>query len=244
MINPAFKLHELLNEAYSRCGNKLTPPGYKTTWSAVFGIDEEDTSSLLKSMISMINLLNSTKEYVIHDTMSYDDTDVLFLNRIENAISYMDFEGNMSHFSRSIDQETLTALRYMGKNINYVYKFSDQPIIIEEEIKDLIDEVENLIDSITDSVLKDEVKILLLKNLNIIRESLFTYRISGAEAMKAALEQTIGSLFINNEIIVSVEQSEEVSRTFKVIDKLNTILSTGVAAKDLIGSISKLLLRQ
>ncbi|MEC5238471.1 hypothetical protein [Bacillus mycoides] len=61
--------------------------------------------------------------------------------------------------------------------------------------------------------------------------------------MKSALEQTIGSLFVNNEIITLVAQDKNIKGVFNIIDKMNTVLSTGVAIKDSLGPIMGLLLK-
>lgn len=52
--------------------------------------------------------------------------------------------------------------------------------------------------------------------------------------MKSALKQTIGSLFVNNKIITPVVHGKNVKGVFNIIDKMNIVLSIGVAIKDLI----------
>ncbi|PFE03799.1 hypothetical protein CN288_12540 [Bacillus sp. AFS023182] len=244
MENPALKLHVLLRQARHYCTNNNgnhTP--FRNTWSTVFQVDAEDISSLINSMHSMLSLVASTREYIEKNEKLYNEKNLNFLNRIESALSPMNFEGNMNHFLNYIDNETLTALSYMGDNMNFVYDFQEDPID-EEEINNLIDEINNLIDSITYSTLPEDVKSLLFNNLNSIRTSLFNYRISGIEGMKTALGQTIGSLFINNEAISPVVEDENVKGVFKIVDRMNSILSIGVAAKDLIGPVVGFLLNK
>ncbi|WP_141531362.1 hypothetical protein [Bacillus thuringiensis] len=75
---------------------------------------------------------------------------------------------------------------------------------------------------------------MLIINLDLIRSSLNTYKISSTDGMKSALKQTIGSLFVNNKIITPVVHGKNVKGVFNIIDKMNTVLSIGVAIKDFI----------
>ncbi|MFJ7888419.1 hypothetical protein ACIQYL_10045 [Lysinibacillus xylanilyticus] len=243
MENPAYKLHAILNDAYSRCsgvsGGNIK---FKTTWSKVFEIDEQDTSALLNSINTLLNLVIKTKEFIQNNAILNDELNNKFIRNIEHSLSELNFEGNMISFKNYINSETLTALNYIAKHMDLIYKFENQNVN-EEDVKNLIKEIDELIESITQSSLQEEVKLLLFKNLNTIRESLFTYNINGAEGIKTALEQTIGSLFINNKSIVQVSNDENVKGLFNIIDKLNSILSTGVAIKDLLGPVFSLLIK-
>lgn len=241
MENPAYKLHSLLKEAYEKSQTRFgSAANYKNVWCDVFGIELDDTSALLTSLNSMINLWASTKEYIQNNEMLNDETNIKFLDKIEKAISNMNFEGNMSHFETNMDNETLTALWYMAKNISLVYKFNNQ-IIDEDEIETLIAEIDSLTENIIDSSLPEEVRLLLLKNLNLIRESLFTYKISGRDGMLEAFDQTIGSVFRNHKILPT--EDENVKGLFNIIDKLNSLLSTGLSFKELMAPIIGLLIK-
>ncbi|MDG1570096.1 MULTISPECIES: hypothetical protein [Bacillus cereus group] len=243
MENPASKLHTLLNEAYNDCRKASSHnTSYRETWAKVFGIDPDDRTALLSSMNSTFQLFLTTKDYILkHDRLN-NERNLKFLSNIENALSSMNFEGDMSRFKTYMDSETLTALSFISDHMGFIYDLHESKIDAEE-ITDLITEINNLVENITSSNLPGDVKSLLFKNLDLIRASLISYKISGVEGMKTALEQTIGSLFMNNEVITPVAQDENVKGIFNIIDKMNTVLSTGVAVKDLVGPIIGLLLK-
>ncbi|MEM5623729.1 hypothetical protein AAHB56_30925 [Bacillus thuringiensis] len=190
----------------------------------------------------MLNLFQTTKEYIKNNERLNTTKNLNFLRSIEKALYSINFDGNMSSFTQHLDKETLTALYYMGENMNFIYDLNETTID-SEEINSLVNEVNELIDNITTANLPEEVKTILFTNLNNIRTSLISYKVSGIEGMKTALEQTIGSLFMNNEVITPVAQDENVKGVFNIIDKMNTVLSTGVAVKDLVGPIMGLLLK-
>ena len=238
MENPALKLHVLLNEAYrlSRPNPLGSPNGFKDTWSRVFDINKDDTSTLLNSVASLVNLWVSTKEYIKNNEMLNDETNIKFIDKVGAALTQIDFQGDMSHFIKHIDKETLTALGYIAKQINFVYKFNQQTINIDE-INNLINEIDSLIDSIRHSSLPEDIQSMLLKNLNLIRYSLSNYKISGVDGVRTALEQTIGSLYLSGIVKSPLAEKEEVKGTFSFLSTLCTILSTGAAFKELIEPI-------
>ena len=243
MENPASKLYILLKDAYDDCKSvRAMDTSFKETWAKVFGIDSNDTSSLLTSMNSMLNLFLTTQEYIKGNDRLNNERNLKFLSNIELALSSINFEGDMSRFKAHIDSETLTALSFISDHMNFIYDLHENSVN-SEEIINLISEIDILIENITDSTLPEDVKSLLFKNLDSIRASLISYKISGVAGMKTALEQTIGSLFMNNERITPVAQDENVKGIFNIIDKMNTVLSTGVAVKDLVGPIIGLLLK-
>ncbi|MCR6850420.1 hypothetical protein [Bacillus sp. IBL03825] len=243
MENPAIKLHILLSDAYTDCKDLASyNTSFKETWTKVFEIDPNDRTALLSSINSMFQLFLSTKEYIMQHNRLNNERNLKFLRNIENALSSMNFEGDMGHFKSFIDSETLTALSFIGEHMGFIYDLHESKIDAKE-ISDLINEINALVENITSSSLPEEVKALFFKNLDSIRHSLISYKISGIEGMKTALEQTIGSLFMNNEIITPVAQDDNVKGIFNIIDKMNTILSTGVAVKDLVGPIIGLLVK-
>ncbi|MGE7429068.1 hypothetical protein ACQKLM_13270 [Bacillus thuringiensis] len=246
MENPASKLHTLLSELYEACMTidifSDPYPSYKKIWAKVFGIDPNNKTDLLSSITSTFQLFSETKEVMLNHELLNNERNLIFLSNIESALSSMNFDDDMRHFKEHMNQETLTALSFISDHMNFIYKYQENEISVEE-INDLINDVDTLVQNITSSSLPQDVKTILFKDLDAIRHSLITYKISGTEGMKDALGKTIGSMFVNNEIITPVAQDENVKGVFNIIDKMNTVLSTGVAIKDLLGPIMGLLLK-
>ncbi|MFB6589297.1 hypothetical protein ACFCVQ_27525 [Bacillus thuringiensis] len=242
MENPAFKLHSILDQVYKECNSYNSPPNFEKTWGKILEVNSEDISNILTSLNSLFNLFNDTKQFIMNHEKLNIDENLVYLDKIQRAIFSLDFDGNMSGFMKNMDKETLMALFFIGKQVDLVYALNESNIN-REEISNLIQDVDILIENITNSALPKEVISLLIKNLDLIRSSLTSYKISGTDGMKNALEQTIGSLFVNNEIITPVAQDKNVKGVFNIIDKMNTVLSTRVAIKDLIATIMGLLLK-
>ncbi|GEM_PF-5937058 len=238
MENPALKLHSLLEQAFDISSDYSS---FNYIWSIVFEIDDNDTPALMIKYSSMLNLLLETKSYISQDDKLNTERNLKFITNIENALGSIDFGGKMSSFRSHLSAETLTAFYYIAESINYRNEFIDKPID-EPAINEIIKDVDNLLEGVLVSPLPEEVKKLLLKNLTLIKASLQNYKISGYEGIQDAFDQTIGAVFRNNEILIN-NKDENIKGLFNIIDKLNSLLSTGVAFKDLLGPIFGLLLK-
>lgn len=239
--NPAMKLHSLLEKAYDQSKGVMGTP-FKNVWCNVFEIDNSNTSALLASLNSMFDLFFKTKTYIESNNRLNTERNKRFLNNIEAAIGFINFEGSMDTFNRHINNEILTALYYIGESISFVYDLQDNQLD-NEQISELIKEIDILKDNISQSPLADDVILLLVKNLNLIRDSLFSYKISGIEGVRTALEQTVGSLFLNNKIVQPEAENEHVRDVFNIIDKVNNLLNTGTALKELLAPFTHFFLK-
>jgi hypothetical protein len=122
------------------------------------------------------------------------------------------------------------------------YSFTQNDVIDTEQLDQLVNDVDELIYSIGDSELPVDIKVILVKNLNKIRESLQFYRISGIEGVRVALEQSIGSVLMNHSEILKEKEDENVRNVFGLFGKLNDFFSSINGAKDLLGPVIKIFL--
>ncbi|MDP1419247.1 hypothetical protein Q8G35_12580 [Peribacillus simplex] len=237
--NPASKLHNLLEIAYKF----QTTSTFRTVWSNVYDIEPSDTSAMLLRYNEMLQLFFSTKDYIETTPRLNTERNMVFINKIGHVLAFIDFNSSISQFKQSLDYETLTALYYLAENISLVHDLEDS-IISDEQINELIEEVDTLISHITESDLSKGVKEILVKNLHNIRESLHRYFISGIEGVQTALEQSLGSLIMNNQDIRPEVEDENVRGVFKFMGRLNEIISTANGVKDFIAPITKFFINE
>jgi hypothetical protein len=115
--NPASRLHELLESA-----NKYHPgTPFRNVWSKVFDVEPTDTSSLLLRYNKLLELYFSTKEYILSNPRLNNDRNIGFIDKIGQAVAFIDINGTNVNFRNTLDSETLTALHYLAENISLVY---------------------------------------------------------------------------------------------------------------------------
>jgi hypothetical protein len=232
--NPAHKLHNLLEKAYKMSSESLTDfssPSYRDTWAKVFNIEKSDTSALLTSIHYLLDLFLKTKNIIQSNECLNTEKNNKFLTYIENALLEINLNGTMKHFRDNINNEILTALYYMAENISFVYNINEKEID-EKEINSLLQEIDELTSNLIASSLPEDVKAILLKNLNLIRKSLMSYKTLGIEGIRKSLEQTIGSIILNGNIIKEEQENENVEHMFKIISRISSLITVGRAVKE------------
>lgn len=230
MENPAFKLHSIIEKAYIAAPS-FGKKRYKTVWAEVFNVDENDLISLMNNIIGMINLYNETLKLIEQHERLNTEKNLKFMKNIETAILTVDIEGNADNFSNNMDRETITALSYIAENLSFAYDLNEGKVD-NEKVDEILDEVNDLIQSISDSLLPKDVQDILINNLILIKEALYRYRFLGEAELRKALEQTIGSIALNKSIIDENQDDNIYPRFGDVIGKTSSLITIGTAIKD------------
>lgn len=228
MDNPALKLHSILSEAYNTV---YSNDKYSSAWAKIFNVDENDRIALMRNISGILNLYNETLNLVEQNERLNTENNKKFLLKIQNAIFTINFEGNMIKFMDSLDEETLTALFFIGEIIYYQYDLNDSKID-SEKVDEILFEINDLIHSIAESILPKDVQDILINNLILIKDALYRYRFLGEKELRKALEQTIGSIAINKSIIDENQDDNIYPRFGDVIGKTSSLITIGTAIKD------------
>ncbi|MFT9817507.1 hypothetical protein [Lysinibacillus sp. NPDC056185] len=235
LSNPALNLYHLVEKTYRQ---SYPNNSYKTSWSITFELTEDLNSpannkiALIESINSMLKLYVDTKKLIEQNSRLNTERNKKYLNIIGDAISKIDIDGDMSHFFDTLNEERLEAFSFLAESIGYHYELNEATIN-SEEVDKLIAEVDDLITAIDESNLPDDAKFILVQNLHNIRESLFICKYSGVDALKPALEQSLGSLYLNHQQLEPISNEENFSRFFQVLERVNTLCSVGIAVKEL-----------
>lgn len=230
MDNPASRLYSIIEKAY----NKLPTFGekrYKALWAEVFNIDEKDLISLMNNIIGMINLYSETLKLIEQNERLNTEKNLVFMKQIEKAILTVDMEGSAYNFSKNMNRETLTALYYIAENLSFAYDLNEVKVD-NEKVDEILDEINDLIQSIAESLLSKDVQDILINNLILIKEALYRYKFLGEAELRKALEQTIGSIAINKSIIDENQDNNIYPRFGDVIGKTSSLITIGTAIKD------------
>lgn len=206
-MNVAQRLFDLLHEAAREPEKTRT----RDVWAKVFGIPDEYQEHKLVAEVSMrLSGLHQETE-ALHTLML--ETEVpreVFeppLRKVEAAISATNIGAPWQTFKRHITPEVLLSLRY-----NSAILGSKERPIDETELENLLAEVADLEQKLTDADLPDGVRVLIEKQLQAIRAALGDYKIKGASAIKDAVHKAAGELIEHKEEIAKSRDSEVIGR--------------------------------
>jgi hypothetical protein len=88
----------------------------------------------------------------------------------------------------------------------------------------------------------DELKKILIYQLNNVRESLLKYKLYGAEGVVNNISTALGTLILNREKVNDEESKVTIKKIFEVIGKINTIMSFKNNSENLLSYLCKKLI--
>lgn len=238
--DPAGRLCDLLQEARKKNDNAKV----RAVWAAVFKVDDSDTGAILRMLSDMIQVSYKTQDRIRGlENINHD----LFLkpfDNIEKLFSQINLEGSWQAGRRLLDEPTIYGLQFCSDRLSRETSVST---VNHSEIE----QIQKVLSELTETVLsldfEPELKSLLIRNLEGLRQAIIAYRIRGIEGIEAELEASFGSLALKHDKVKSAAETDPAKKGFfsKYIPFLDGINKTVTTAKNLDdasgNSISKIL---
>lgn len=218
--NPAGRLYDILDLA--RHQNPKQPA--RKAWGAVFEVEPDDTGTLLQMLADLLKLVHETKAAIQCLNNVDQDLHLRPFRKIEALLSSINLDATWENWQKQIDETTLYGLQFSADKLSRISGFSQ---VDSDEIAKLRALVEELFNTVIDSTLPDELKLLLLRNLESIRLSLAAYRVRGIEGVNQEIERALGSVLLHKEKIQesSPEERSLWKSFFDLVKRLNQVVS-------------------
>ena len=233
-MNPAERLHSLILAANKRPADEAV----RDVWKTVLGVEAADRPTFYLQYAQLLRLVDEVKKQL----ESIDDIDAkLFLSweqPVRNLLSPSHHNGAWKGTKTAVSEASLQALKFAA------HELSRRPTVQEvpsEELQELQGEVEELLESVIGSHIDGRIKSLLIRQLETMRLSILAYRIRGAEAIRDALETSIGSVVLNQDILRDAKDEPEVKRFGQIIGKADRLVSLALKVKELAQPVFDLL---
>ena len=229
---PAGRLYDIFQEARQKNDGDSS----RKVWAEVFGVAEDDTSTILKMLAELIQLTHSTKGKI--ENLNDIDHELYLrpFSKIERILSQINLDAGWKHWKNQIDEPTIYGLQFCSDKLNRITNYTKIP---NEEI----DAIKQSLSDLTDQILKSELDIslkeLLIRNLESLRQALISFKIKGIDGIQQELELNLGSIILHKEEIKakSNESNESIlwSSYFKFLEGLNKTISVAKNIKELGG---------
>lgn len=167
---------------------------------------------------------------------SLEDVDLALhmrpFHKVDLFVSQLNLDAKWEAWTRHIDDATLLGLQFgadkLARSSKALHNNGD-------EIAALRATVDQLFAEISDSSLPKELKMLLLRNLEGIRQAFVAYRVRGIDGVQAALEQSIGSMLLQPSAVESLKRDHKSisDAFFQVLQRLNTVVTLVKNVKEL-----------
>jgi len=234
--NSAARLYDILSTARSQFDPKQREVKIIQVWASVLNVGTEDTVERLHFVAHLLALLRQAKLDV--QALPGVNTQIYLkpFSKLERAFSSMNLDASWNNFTSHLDDATMVALEFCADTLS---NNRPEPIIDAETLKSLQADVESLIEKITLSDLLPETKLLFLKNLENIRLAILEYRINGSVGLSQSLDLSLGSILRNKDKIDQVGDQEIFPAFFRIMFKINQLVTYANNAKQLLEPIVK-----
>ncbi|MBF4254712.1 hypothetical protein EA007_28270, partial [Vibrio anguillarum] len=106
-------------------------------------------------------------------------------SRIERALIPLNLAATWSNVKVHLSDEALTRLQFCAEELS---RFYAEDSLSEEELKNIIEKIEALFDTVYSSNLPDALRFALLEEVERLRNAISMYKIKGAKGLKDALQ--------------------------------------------------------
>lgn len=227
--NAANRVLNILEEARVAASKNASQSGYRV-WAEVFNISIEGNSvppeaeeTVTSSVLQLRKLIDEVEEGL----RRFEGLDLeLYLKpfprlREVTRLSLLpstNFYANLTQLTEG----DMTVLAFCAAKIA---ELPSEPVVTEEQLKELLEDVNALYDQVLESSLESELKRIILGQLNGIRTAIHEYHIRGIARLREELEKSIGVLVLNEDLIKQSNDKEEVKKFGSIITNMATYIS-------------------
>lgn len=209
----------------------------------VFSLEQNDRVSILSNFAELFKMgtlgISEIEQLKPKNIHKYKAT----LNSVMDGLSKIYFHATsggmnngMYEFKSYFNGEMMLSLEYCA---DYISEHSNEDIIEDEKIQELIKEVNELIEYVLGCKLHNELEKILIYQLNNIRESLLKYKLYGSQGVISSISTTLGTLILNREKVDNDKGTLTVEKIWQIIGKINAIVSFKNNSGNLLSTIYK-----
>jgi hypothetical protein len=179
-------------------------------WRQLLDVPGADVSTLLRRVAAVLEIPArlSSQVQTVAAREGYDPNVFLgWRDAVEKAFSTVNFASHWEHVVTHISGETLVTLQFCDQLLQ---RSSPEPVLTDEQVQSIRQQVELLQDEVTQSAVRERVKGIILHHLDAILNALDDYQVLGVEPLADAAKAAAGTLIVNRvEIWVQATPPEQ-----------------------------------
>jgi hypothetical protein len=233
-MNPAARLLEFVNMALSIPGHLSGMEG----WSKVLDLEEGDYIGIFAGIVDTIQLTVDTRK-AISALDGFEKS--LFLgpiNNVSSGIHVTNLQGTWAAVTNHFNPLTVQGLQFCSTVLD---QHLNEAQLSDDQIKSWLQEIEDLLNSVTTSEVPDQLKIFFVEHLEKLRLALLHYWIFGTVGVQLSVERTYGALMIRSPQISAISSNSFFRRFFALLTNVANAITVSEGARELTGGFLSLL---
>jgi hypothetical protein len=231
--NPISRLISIYQSA--KTVNRKDPCTAIITWARVFEIPcknnkltKHHTIEVLNRIIQLEKLINEAEQLLLSVKGIKHER---YLPPFATMRSSVQSDRLDSHGTTILSEEEMLILGFCEERIE---ELNIEAEVKDDQIKELLNDVNNLYEEVIASSLQDTLKALILEQLEHIRRAIHEYRISGVERLREEMPILVGNYILNKDLIEQESDKEEVKKFQAILSKFAATIEFASNAATLI----------
>ncbi len=236
--NPAGRLHKILVLAKAQHDNKKV----RDVWSYVLEVESDD-AAITKAVVELYSLTHQIQSLIKMKEGLNHELYLNSFNNIERALIPLNLTSGWSSVKVHLSEEALTRLQFCAEELS---RFYAEDSLSEDELKNIIEKIEELFESVYSSTLPDALRLALLEEVERLRNAITMYKIKGAKGLKDALQSTIGAVVANQEELRTTgdDNRDVIKKLGELIDKMDSFTARALKLKTIVSKPIRYLLEK
>lgn len=224
--NPAARLYDILR----RIKQSNSTGTVLSSLAGSLSVNPDDAIGVSNAFTHLMGLINDT-DLAIEQLEGYKYKRYQkMIERIKTAFQDVDYQQKWPELLKYLNNETFLSLKSCAEVLSGTEAHLDR-----DALKELQSEVNSLIEKVIESdELGKEIRAVIYEKLQEIDKAIRDYRFYGAAGIRRAFESSLGAALINQEQIQEQKENKLVKEFFKVLVKIDSVLSPFVKVKQLI----------
>ncbi|MBY6935600.1 hypothetical protein FDB44_11740 [Clostridium botulinum] len=223
MGNPADRLYKILIDAKGICNSCSY---VKNVWASIFDIDEVDQEKVFLSVVQVVEHIETIKKVAMRIQSSKRDDFIKEITGLERQIMNIKLTAQASELRDIINEKRLMSLQAIALGLDTCSQYSN---IEEETLVEYKETILELINETNDLSINDNLKKVIIENLNQVDIMINEYKLYGLEGIKSAVENGYGKIMLDRQLSEELRKDVTLKETiFKILNlfgNINTVVT-------------------
>lgn len=228
--NPAVRLYEILSKSKEFCSNNANKQSrFRTVESVlaqVFDLDINDDEKIFKSIIQVIEMIESIKKLTNKIESHSKDELVKSLTNFEKRIMAVGLDDDIHKLDSIITKEILISINGLAVALDVCNQYRN---IEEENLIKFKEKIQVLIKELEELEVNSELKSFINSVLSDLYYKIEEYKIYGIDGLKISIEQGLGSIMLNKNICEEASNNKSFKESIKKVLSLLTSINTTIS---------------
>lgn len=181
--NPVARLYDLLTSLKKQAQPRVK---LREVWAGYFGLDRNDTASLLTAGADVIYLIRDARTTAAR--LEHPANEKPF-SPIEKVFASANLDIDAKQFADRIGDRTMGQLEIIAAHVDSVAR---EPLIERDTLDEWLVRIEELMDEVPQADFEQQLKVALLDALDEMRSAIKMYRARGAKGLAVAMTRVVG----------------------------------------------------